>query len=605
MNYALIISSIEGLTIAQRLSAELGECTLVSTHPQQGGVLVSSLSAWVREHFSQFDCLIFIGAVGIATRCIAPCLQDKYQDPAVINVDATARYVIPLLSGHVGGANACSKRIAHILGAQPVITTQSDLKGLWALDTLGAEYGWTSSYARGQSLNEPIAHFVNQNATALLLDIRDRGCDYLERTAPDHVQIFYRYEDIPSAGFDLLIAVTPFLYPQFKGEVLYYHPPVLHLGMGCRQLCPPEGVADYLEQELEARGLAQASLRSLSSIELKKDEPLLHELAERFQSKLQVYAAEELNAIATPNQSEKVHSVTGTPSVSEAAAILTAQGGGLLIEKQKHKLQEGGDFTYAVAIQAHCLRQGHVEIVGAGPGDPELISVRGKHFLQRADLILYAGSLVPIELTYYAKEGATVRSSAAMDLDEQFTLMHDFYKRGLLVVRLHTGDPCIYGAIQEQMAYFDQHGMSYHITPGISSFLAAAAALRSQFTIPERVQSIILTRGEGRTPMPDKEKLSLLARSQSTMCIFLSVSIVEQVQRELLEHYPPTTPVAVCYKLTWKDERIFRGCLQDLVSLVKDNKLTLTTMIVVGEAIDNREGLSRLYHPQFHHLFRP
>ena len=166
--------------------------------------------------------------------------------------------------------------------------------------------------------------------------------------------------------------------------------------------------------------------------------------------------------------------------------------------------------------------------------------------LQEADLILYAGSLVPRELTLCAKVGATVRSSASMSLEEQFALMKSFYEKGLFIVRLHTGDPCIYGAIQEQMAFFDKHSMSYHITPGISSFQAAAAALQSQFTIPEKVQTIILTRGEGRTPMPEKEKLHLLARSQSTMCIFLSASVVDQVQEELLQHYPPTTPVAAC-----------------------------------------------------------
>ncbi len=155
----------------------------------------------------------------------------------------------------------------------------------------------------------------------------------------------------------------------------------------------------------------------------------------------------------------------------------------------------------AIAIEEGVLRYyGHIEIVGAGPGDPDLISVRGRQMLEKADLILYAGSLVPRELTFCAKPGATVRSSASMDLEEQFALMKKFYDEGKFIVRLHTGDPCIYGAIQEQMNYFDQHHMSYHITPGISSFQAAAAALKSQFTIPEKVQSIILTRGEGRTP---------------------------------------------------------------------------------------------------------
>ncbi|MBQ4036264.1 MAG: precorrin-4 C(11)-methyltransferase, partial [Paludibacteraceae bacterium] len=170
---------------------------------------------------------------------------------------------------------------------------------------------------------------------------------------------------------------------------------------------------------------------------------------------------------------------------------------------------------------------------------------------------------------------------------------------------LHTGDPCIYGAIQEQMAFFDKYHMDYHITPGISSFQAAAAELRSQFTIPERCQTIILTRGEGRTPMPEKEKLQLLAQHQSTICIFLSAGIAEQVQTELLEGgYPPETPVAACYKLTWKEQRIYRGQLKDLAHLLTSNNLKLTTMIVVGEAIDNREGLSKLYDKHFAHLYR-
>ena len=359
--------------------------------------------------------------------------------------------------------------------------------------------------------------------------------------------------------------------------------------------------------ELLRHHLSPLAVKSISTIELKKDEPLIAELHTQFSnSELHIYKAEELADISVPNPSEKVKEVTGVDGVAESSAIRASDYGRLLMEKQKRILSEGNNFTFAVALSADSDRNnGHIEIVGAGPGDPELISVRGKRMLEKADLILYAGSLVPRELTYYAKPGATVRSSADMTLEEQFTLMKSFYDKGLFVVRLHTGDPCIYGAIAEQMAFFDQYGMRYHITPGISSFQAAAAALKSQFTIPEEVQSIILTRGEGRTPMPEKEKLHLLARSQSTMCIYLSAAIVEQVQEELLQAYSPETPVAACYKLTWKEEKIYRGKLKDLAQIVRDNHLTLTTLLVVGNAIDHREGLSRLYADEFKHLFRP
>ena len=324
-------------------------------------------------------------------------------------------------------------------------------------------------------------------------------------------------------------------------------------------------------------------------------------LQDVYEEEVKFYTAEELAAINVPNPSETVAKHVGTPSVCEAAAILGSNHGKLVIEKVK-----GKNWTAALAIDYKHLRQqsGHIEIVGAGPGDPDLVSVRGRKMLERADSILYAGSLVPKALTECHKPGAVVRSSADMALEEQCQLMKEHYDRGHFIVRLHTGDPCIFGAIQEQMAFFDREGMSYHITPGISSFLAAAAELQSQFTIPERCQTIILTRGEGRTPMPEKEQLHLLARSQSTMCIFLSASIVDDVQRELLQEYPEDTPVAACYHLTWPDQKIYRGKLKELAKIVHDNHLTLTTMLVVGEAIDNRQGLSELYNKQFTHLFR-
>ena len=338
---------------------------------------------------------------------------------------------------------------------------------------------------------------------------------------------------------------------------------------------------------------------------MKSDEPLVDALCVRFGCLKRIFAAEELAAVEVPNPSERVREATGVASVSEAAAIVAARGGRLVLEKQKEALSDGNDFTFALAFDARAERRGHIEIVGAGPGDPDLISVRGRRFLEEADLILYAGSLVPREVTACAKSDAEVRSSAPLTLEEQFDLMQRYYDRGCLVVRLHTGDPCIYGAIQEQMNFFDRYGMSYHITPGISSFQAAAAELKSQFTIPERVQTIILTRGEGRTPMPEREQLRELARSRSTMCIFLSAGIAAKVQAELSEHYPPETPVAVCHHLTWPDQRIWRGELRDLARIVEENELTLTTMIVVGDAIDNRKGLSRLYAHEFKHLFRP
>ena len=569
-----------------------------------GCTAVGPYAPFLKAHWEEFEAVVFIGAMGICVRSIAPALKNKYQDPAVVCIDSTGKFVVPVVSGHVGGANELARRLAAAISAEAIVTTQSDNEGLWALDTLGRQYGWQTEATPAQ-MNRAVFAFVQHQPTALLLEVRDAGTDALERTKPEHVQIFYRREDLDLKDFGLLIAVTPFT---LSGDlpVLAFRPPVLHLGFGCRRQCDPAGIPEAIEAKLLEEGLSPQSIASVGTIELKKDEPLLQALLARWpQAHAEIYSAETLAAIDVPNPSEKALAATGSAGVAEAAALESAHGGPLLIEKQKGKQTEGNDFTFALAQDAASLRSGHIEIVGAGPGDPELVSVRGKRFLEAADLILYAGSLVPVELTHYAKPGCTVRSSASMDLEEQFALMKEFYDKGLLVVRLHTGDPCIYGAIQEQMAFFDRYGMHYHITPGISAFQAAAAALRSQFTIPEKVQTIILTRGEGRTPMPEREQLHKLAQSQSTMCIYLSAAIVEEVQAELLQAYPPETPVAACYKLTWKEERIYRGQLCDLARIVRENNLTLTTLLVVGDAIGNREGLSRLYAHEFKHLFRP
>ena len=598
MKTAIIVISEASISMAKTLKQELPESEIFSTIANADCRHIPALQEAVPQLFRDSDALIFIGAMGICVRAIAPCIEDKKTDPAVLCVDSTGRYVISVLSGHVGGANGLTQYVAGILGAEPVITTRSDRTGLWALDTLGKKYDWQPIPGENCDMNHLISLFVDRAPTALLLDIRDEGTSQLEHTLPSHVDVFYNFKDIDTGKYRLLLLVTPYLYETSGMQALYYVPKVLHMGMGlARNAGPKNAVITRLMNTLLEANIIPAAIRTISSIEEKKHEEVLKLLADAYE--LHLYTASQLSQVDVPTPSEVVDKYMGTPSVSEASALLTAGSGPLILPKQKCE-----NFTVAIALDSAAVRQGHIEIVGAGPGDPELISVRGRRFLEEADLILYAGSLVPRELTECAKAGATIRSSASMTLEEQFALMKEFYDRGQLVVRLHTGDPCIYGAIQEQMNFFDRYGMHYHITPGISSFQAAAAALQSQFTIPEKVQTIILTRGEGRTPMPEKEKLSLLARSQSTMCIFLSAGVIDQVQQELLEHYPPTTPVAACYHLTWKDERIYRGELKDLAQIVKENNLTLTTMIVVGDAIDNREGLSRLYSHQFKHLFR-
>ena len=554
----------------------------------------------VGKHWNTLDAFVFIGAMGICVRTIAPYIKDKHKDPAVVCIDSFGQNVISVLSGHVGGANDLARQVAAIIGGHEVITTQSDNAGLWALDTLAERFNW--AIASNDDMNECIFAFVNREPTALLMEVCDDGTDYLEKTLPEHVTIVKSLEEVDPKKFKLVILVTPYnLCVPYGVLELHFVPMIASLGFGLASHPDDyEKIYDQIDEAMSQIGVLPCYKR-YCTIDVKEDEEFCAMLEDEYNEELVFYTAEELAKVDVPNPSKTVEKHVGTPSVCEAAAILGANNGKLIVPKVK-----GKNWTAALAIDYKYLRgqKGHVEIVGAGPGDPDLISVRGRKMLERADLILYAGSLVPKALTECHKPGAIVRSSADMNLEEQCALMKQFYDQGKYIVRLHTGDPCIFGAIQEQMAFFDREGMSYHITPGISSFLAAAAELQSQFTIPERCQTIILTRGEGRTPMPEKEQLHLLARSQSTMCIFLSASIVDDVQRELLQEYPEDTPVAACYHLTWPDQRIYRGVLRDLAKIVHDNHLTLTTMLVVGDAIDNRLGLSALYDKHFTHLFR-
>ena len=554
----------------------------------------------VGKLWQKYDAFVFIGAMGICVRTIAPFIKDKHEDPAVSCIDSTGLNVISVLSGHVGGANDLTREISALIGAREVITTQSDNAGLWALDTFADRFNW--SIASDDDMNECIFAFVNKKPTALLMEIRDEGTDYLEKSLPPHVTVVNSLEEVDPKKYSLVIIVSPYnLCAPYGVLELHFVPMIAALGFGLASHPDDyEDIYDQIDETLSSIGVLPCYKR-YCTIDVKEDEEFCAMLVDEYNEELVFYTAEQLAKVEVPNPSDTVKKHVGTPSVCEAAAILGSNNGKLIVPKVK-----GKNWTAALAIDYKYLREqeGHIEIVGAGPGDPDLVSVRGRKMLERADLILYAGSLVPKALTECHKPGAMVRSSADMNLEEQCELMKEHYDKGHFIVRLHTGDPCIFGAIQEQMAFFDANNMRYHITPGISSFLAAAAELQSQFTIPERCQTIILTRGEGRTPMPEKEQLHLLARSQSTMCIFLSASIVDDVQRELLQEYPEDTPVAACYHLTWPDQKIYRGKLKDLAKIVHDNRLTLTTMLVVGEAIDNRQGLSELYSKHFTHLFR-
>lgn len=241
-----------------------------------------------------------------------------------------------------------------------------------------------------------------------------------------------------------------------------------------------------------------------------------------------------------------------------------------------------------------------IHFVGAGPGACDLITVRGMELLKKADVIIYAGSLVNPEIIGYAKKECEVHNSAYMSLEDVIEVMEEAEGKGLMTVRLHTGDPSLYGAIREQMDLLKEKNIKYDICPGVSSFSGAAASLGIEYTLPNVSQSVIITRAEGRTPVPEKERLYKMAEHNATMVLFLSSGMAEKVKKNLIKGgYELSTPVAVVYKATWDDEKIINSTIENFCEDMKKENINKTALIIVGNVLGQKYERSKLYDPHF------
>ena len=247
-----------------------------------------------------------------------------------------------------------------------------------------------------------------------------------------------------------------------------------------------------------------------------------------------------------------------------------------------------------------------IHFVGAGSGAADLITLRGKKFLEEADVVIYAGSLVNPQLLEYTKQSCNIYNSAKMTLEEVLEVMTAAEEEGKTTVRLHTGDPCLYGAIREQMDVLDERGIAYDYCPGVSSFCGAASALNLEYTLPNVSQSVIITLMAGRTPVPEKESIESFAAHHATMVIFLSTGLLEELSKRLIEGgYEPDTPAAIVYKATWEDEKSFVCTVETLAQTAKENGITKTALMIIGDAVaHNSYERSKLYDPGFTTEFR-
>ncbi|MGN0364218.1 MAG: precorrin-4 C(11)-methyltransferase [Bilifractor sp.] len=247
-----------------------------------------------------------------------------------------------------------------------------------------------------------------------------------------------------------------------------------------------------------------------------------------------------------------------------------------------------------------------IHFVGAGSGAADLITVRGREYLEQADVIIYAGSLVNPQLLQYAKKGCAIWNSAKMTLEEVLDVMEQAEMEGRMTVRLHTGDPCLYGAIRDQMDVLDEKGITYDYTPGVSSFCGAASALNLEYTLPNVSQSVIITRMEGRTPVPEKESIQSFAAHHATMVVFLSTGMLEELSKRLVEGgYSEDTPAAIVYRATWPDERAYVCTVGTLAQTARENHVTKTALMIIGDVVTHSHyDRSKLYDPGFSTEFR-
>lgn len=563
-----------------------------------------ALSAHVPAWFSRYRQLVFFLAAGAVTRLIGPCLVSKESDPGVLAIDEAGQFVIPLLSGHRGGANAFARTVAGCLGATPVVTTASDLVGGLSLDLLEDVFGWTAEPRH--LLKDAAMALVNCEPVAIVQEIGTRGTWLDEIDLPENVTILPDAAGLAERSFNRVIWVTD---RAPLTESLAFRPKSLALGVGCERGLSLEAVEQGLEIFLQQHGCARASIDTLASVDVKADEPALLELAKRHGWHTCFFAAEQLaqvEGIATP--SAVVEKCVGTPGVAEPAALLAARTDRLLVAKQVIRVPSAPQaMTFALARHARFQirsTQGKVCFVGAGPGDPELITLKARRILRQAEVVIYAGSLIPEAMLRHVPRTAVLHNSAYLTLEQVMDITINAVRAGRRVVRLHSGDTSVYSAIQEQIAVLNKERIDFDVVPGISSFQAAAAALKCELTLPEKAQTIILTRGEGNTPMPACESLAELAKHQATLCIYLSARLADRVQADLLTAYPPDTPVAIAYRVSWPDEQIVVTRLDQLASAMREHGFVRTTLILVGAALGGGQARSRLYDEQHGHIFR-
>ncbi|MCY4418335.1 MAG: precorrin-4 C(11)-methyltransferase [Cytophagales bacterium] len=601
--YVLSLSS-QACTLGKSLIKDLPKARLFSTckNLQDPQIIeISSVKSLMKKTFYEADIWVFICSIGICVRSIAPFLRNKKTDPPILHLSENGQYLQSIIGAHQHILQETLAELSQRVQARILPSTSSQEKHVWNLDTLAKTFGWKEK--KTHPTPKLLSQFLEQKPTLLITEIKDPGVSYLEKTLPKFVDLRHSSLNLITSPYQLCLYVG-YQRPKFDIPTWSFYPPCLVLGSGCTRDIPAPTFITELKKLIRQHGISWESLSMLGTLDAKSKEKAYLQICQEEGWELKGIPASTLSSYPVPNPSSRVLKKVNTPSVSEAAVAHLIQEHSWIIPKQKKKIKTQHFFTYAIGLLPQYKRQGYIVIIGAGVGE-DMLSLRGKAWLDQAEAVLYAGSLIPESTLQHIPDQAEKLDSASLSLEEQQEKISQWYGEGKCIVRLHSGDPSIYGAIQEQIIFFERENMSYEIIPGISAFQMAAARLKSELTLPERSQTIVLSRGEGKTPMPKTEKLENIAALRATLCLFLSAPLAKKIQTQLLKHYPPDTPLAVLYKIGEPEEKVHRSRLQELAELIKKHKYRRTTLIIIGEAIGKRVPTrSRLYHPQHYHIHR-
>lgn len=540
---AVFSTSEKGNLLAKSIQEELVYTDTFSTKEDKSFLKVESFADFVEWSFDDYDHIILIGDLADNILNLTPYIKEQYKKLLIFNVDVNGDFVQILQVGEEGEANQEAQKLAGITGGTAIISTQAKASKEWDLESFTERFEWEADL--NDDWESVRTLFRTRTKVALILEVRDMGSAYLEKTAPSFVEIFYHVDDLEEENFDLIIAVSPLLY-RFKVTSVMYRPKILTLGMGCHKNFPHGILVNDIQEKLAQHGISWKAIRTLSTADSKSKEMALLEVCHHLKIEFKTYSSDFLNRIPIPNPSDVILKHTGLRGLAESAALAVSKTNKLIVEKQNDKPECNQYYTWALAIDQLNLREGQLEIVGAGPGNPDLITLQGMNLLRKADLVIYSSTLLRDDLIHHVKTGAKIRSVESLTQQENLIqLIQSYYRRGLMTVWLHSGDANLFSDIQDELIAFTKTGMEYRITPGVGNFQALEAELKTKFLINRQEQEVHLIRVSMDNLNDQKQRLKEYLEQEDEICIYADRNVMPDLHQFFSTILSSNTPIAI------------------------------------------------------------